>query len=240
MNPIPSETLKSTSAPSPDASAPSLAETLGNKRKKNAASNRRAPSTPSNRIHTALLIVSTLVAGAFCLLYITKPVMITLPDGGIVAPDPSHAFVAGAATAADSPPEGSTPANAIHDGHEETNLRVQHVLDATTQDGDLSRIVLDVPVIYASRHLRWTEEKVTEARALHARLLDYHEQSRHLREQGAGLLVEWNELIERSIPAADLRADSPSLPANQEGAIRTPRPDILDTTETIEIQLPEE
>jgi len=238
MNPIPPEAPKSTSAPSSDAPAPSLADTLANKRKSHAAANRRASAGPATWAYPVLLILSTLVAGAFCVLYITKPVIATLPESDIRFPDATdvHSPAPPAEPQPAEPVGSTTPASATHAGHEETNLRVQHVLDASTQEGDLSRIVLDVPVIYASRHLRWTDEEVANARAIHARLLDYHEQSRHLRQLGTSLHNEWNELIERSIPAADLRADSPSLPANQEDAVRTPRPDILDTTEAIEIQ----
>lgn len=238
MNLTPSEHSKTAGADVPE---PSLAETLANKRKRHAAANRRAAANPTNRMYSVMLIASTLVAAGFCMLYITKPVIVTLPEGDLHMPksilgrkpDPQ---VDAKADDASKP----TPASAAHDGHEETNLRVQHVLNASTADGDLSRIVLDVPVIYASRHLRWTEEEVENAREIHARLANFHKQSRQLRELGASLLDEWNALIERSIPAADLRADSPSLPGNQEEAANMPRPTMLDTTEVIEIKPSEE
>jgi len=220
-----------------DASPASLAETLANKQKRLPATNRRLSATPTHRLYILMLMASTTVAAAFCLLYITKPVIVTVPDSEIllsevVAPaDPDMSSAPEDAVAAKSAPGSPT-----HDGHEETNLRVQHVLNAATADGDLSRIVLDVPVIYASRNLRWTDAEVAQARAIHARLADFHEQSRLLRAMGSDILIDWNALIERSIPSADLRADSPSLPINQEDAAQLPRPDVLDTTEVIEIQ----
>lgn len=107
---------------------------------------------------------------------------------------------------------------------------------AATEDGDdLSRIVLDVPVIYASRDLRWTRAEIAEARDILGRLNDYREQSRALRDLGAGILSDWNLLIERSVPAGELRADSPSLPMNQEDSKRLPRPATLDSNKSIEI-----
>ncbi len=222
--------------------------------------NRRAVPAPTVRFFTLALIASTLVAAVFCVLYITKPVVIAPPDGSIpaVLPEQPAAMVEKTATdqaateeslaqkpeepleqkpeestaAADKP----TPASAARSGHEETNLRVQHVLNASTADGDLSRIVLDVPVIYASRNLRWTHAEIARAREILNRLADYHEQSRILRDLGTEILLDWNQLIEQSIPAAELRADSPSLPANQEDAAPLPRPDALDSTESIKIR----
>jgi len=238
MNPIPSENPKPAHATGLDAPAASLAETLANKRKQQARVNRRASASPSNRAYALLLVTSTLVAAAFCLLYITKPVIVTMPETTIQVPDGALARTPDprAETPAAESTDGPSGIRASHGNHEETNLRVQHVLNATTADGDLSRVVLDVPVIYASRHLRWTDAEVAHARAIHARLADFHEQSRLLRDLGAGILADWNALIEQSIPVADLRADSPSLPANQEDAARLPRPTILDSTDAIEIQ----
>lgn len=247
MNPTPSENPNPATVPISDGTVPSLADTLANQRKHLAPSNRRASASPASRVYSAMLIASTLVAAGFCMLYITKPVIVTPPDGDMPAAEAALARAPDSQVEPEvedlgetNPPSPASPASAEHADHEETNLRVQHVLNATTPDGDLSRIVLDVPVIYASRNLRWTEAEVAHARAIHARLADYHEQSHQLRELGAGILAEWNGLIERSIPAADLRADSPSLPANQEDAARLPRPAILDTTEVIEIKPPGE
>ena len=91
-------------------------------------------------------------------------------------------------------------------------------------------------MLYQSRNLRWTPAEVAEARELLIRLADYQEKSRTLRLEGAELLDSWNRLIERSIPATDLRADSPTLPTNQQDAADAPRPAGLDTTELIQIQ----
>jgi hypothetical protein len=117
--------------------------------------------------------------------------------------------------------------------YEETNLRIQHVLKAQGPAGeDLGKIMLEVPVLYRSRALRWTPEEVARARDLMTRIGSYQEASRMVRDEGQKLLAEWNALVGGSIPAAVLRADSPSLsrealPAASQG---------LDSTEAIEIQ----
>jgi hypothetical protein len=50
------------------------------------------------------------------------------------------------------------------------------------------------------------------------------------------LLNDWNRLIEKSLPATELRADSPSLPANQQDAADAPRPAGLISTDSIQIR----
>jgi len=150
-------------------------------------------------------------------------------------PGDTHAAPAAAPpTQADSP--RVQPAPPPVPTFEETNLQIQHVLTATTPGGDISRIVLNVPVLYQSRNLGWTDNEVAESRELLKRLTTYQENSRALREEGSQLLAAWNHLIERSIPTPVLRADSPSLPANQDHAIRVKQPAGLDTTESIQIQ----
>ena len=119
---------------------------------------------------------------------------------------------------------------------EQTNLRIQHILTAEAPGGHLAKIDLDVPVLYQSRNIRWTAAEVEEARLLLSRLSDYQEKSRALREEGTGLLESWNRLMDRSIPAGALRADSPSLPSNQQNAADAPHPAGLNTTESIKIQ----
>jgi hypothetical protein len=100
----------------------------------------------------------------------------------------------------------------------------------------LDRIVLDVPVLYRSRELRWTADEVAKARQLLVQLMDYQEKCRALRSEGTDLLSAWNKLIEQSLPATELRADSPSLPANQLDAADSPRPAGLISTESIQIR----
>ena len=121
---------------------------------------------------------------------------------------------------------------------EETNLRIQHIVTAEAPDGYLARLDLDVPVLYQSRHLRWTPDDVAAARDLVVRLIDYQEKTQRLRAEGADLLDTWNRLIDRSLPLKELRADSPSLPSNQEDAAAAPRPASLISTESIQIQPP--
>ena len=119
---------------------------------------------------------------------------------------------------------------------EETNLRIQHILTAEAPGGNLARIDIEVPVLYQSRNLRWTASEVAEARALLVRLADYQEKSQQLRAEGIELLDSWNRLVEHSIPSGELRADSPTLPINQQDAADAPRPAGLNTTESIQIQ----
>ena len=158
-----------------------------------------------------------------------------LPDTEHLPGDPAAAADA-AKPAHDSDPRRAHPEAAPAPIFEETNLHIQHVLTAATPGGDLSRIVLNVPVLYQSRNLGWSENQVAESRDLLKRLAAYQENSRALREEAITLLAAWNHLVERSIPTAVLRADSPSLPANQEQADRTGQATGLDTTESIQLQ----
>jgi hypothetical protein len=142
-----------------------------------------------------LLLASTAVAAVFCLLYITKPVILTPPTVGMPPIQESREILAStlpkgpelmppseslpgepAEKSQPTPrplasnPKNAPPATGSESGFEESNLRVQHVLTAESPGGDLSRIVLDVPVLYQSRNLRWTEEEVATARNLLDRL----------------------------------------------------------------------
>lgn len=119
---------------------------------------------------------------------------------------------------------------------EETNLQVQHILTAEAANGAISRIVLDVPVLYQTGQLAWTGNEVAEARNLLGSLAEHQENTRALREQGELLLAAWNSLVERSIPVASLRADSPALPANQQAGDAASPPPTLDTTESIQLK----
>ncbi|KAB2639584.1 MAG: hypothetical protein DVB26_06710 [Verrucomicrobia bacterium] len=162
------------------------------------------------------------------------PLASLLPD---VASLPGDSHLSGPATPTLAhSPRHAQPASAPTSSFEETNLHIQHILTATTPGGDLSRIVLNVPVIYQSRKLGWTEGEVAESRALLKRLSAYQENSRALREDATQLLATWNHLVERSMPTLVLRADSPSLPANQDHAERRGQAAGLDTTEAIQLQ----
>jgi hypothetical protein len=259
MNPLPAHRA---TAGRPDGEImPSLPTVLPPSSAAYSSANRRAAACPAQRAYPWLLFASTAVAALFCLLYITKPVI--LPAPAMIAPV-TTAKPAPATTAA--PSSTSSPASLMPSGNtlpgegqvaakpiasdprsvppgppsasafEETNLRVQHVLTAEAPGGQLDRIVLDVPVLYQSRNLRWTADEVADARELLVRLMDYQEKSRSLRAEGIELLDAWNRLIEKSIPATDLRADSPSLPANQQDAADTARPSGLITTDSIQIR----
>ena len=242
-------------------SIPSLPTILKHAPGPYSASNRRAPTCPTQRIYPWLLITSTAVAALFCLMYITKPVILAAPNSSPIEPHVENVpkpIAVTPAPHADLIPNGnqlpgemtSNPANiqpphqslrqpqlsAPVNAFEETNLRIQHILTAEAPGGNLARIDIEVPVIYQSRNLRWTASEVAEARALLLRLTDYQEKSQMLRAEGIQLLDTWNRLVEHSIPTGELRADSPTLPVNQLDAADAPRPAGLSTTESIQIQ----
>lgn len=247
MKPLPAQTSSVNNTV--DRAMPSLPSTLTAAPASYSTSNRRASNCPTQRVYPFLLFVSTAAAGVFCLMYITKPF---IQASQAVTPQLAvqPVFVKANATPAKSSmmpdknrlpgekPTSTAPhsVSASATPFEQTNLRIQHILTAEAPGGHLSKIDLDVPVLYQSRNLRWTPAEVAEARELLIRLADYQEKSRTLRLEGAELLDSWNRLIERSIPAADLRADSPTLPTNQQDAADAPRPAGLDTTELIQIQ----
>lgn len=220
------------------------------------------PATPacfSQRAYPWLLCASTAVAASFCLLYITKPVIIPAPAmtaptsaGKSIVSSPASSPSLAASESSATPDlipsrdalPGENPADSQNtlpgpppvSAFEETNLRVQHVLTAEAPGGHLDRIILDVPVLYRSRELRWTADEVAEARNLLVQLMNYQEKCRALHSEGSDLVSAWNRLIEQSLPAAELRADSPSLPANQRDAADTPKPAGLISSESIQIR----
>ena len=99
--------------------------------------------------------------------------------------------------------------------YEETNLKVQHVMTAQANGVDLGKIILDVPVLYETRRLRWTPNDIQEARAVLIRLSAYQDKLRNLKAEGSFLLDSWNNIMARTIPTQAVRADSPSIPENQ-------------------------
>ncbi|MFD2256985.1 hypothetical protein ACFSSA_09875 [Luteolibacter algae] len=217
-------------------------------------SNRRVASCPVQKVYPWLLFASTAVAATFCLAYITKPVIVTenpngspeqeisstassdLPPGTIphnkITPDRRS-------LPGESPKTGQALPPALTTDYEETNLRIQHVLDAESPGGDVSRIVIDVPVLYQSRNLLWTQREVSKARELLEKLTIHQEKTRDLRDEGKALLSAWNQLMEASIPGRALRADSPTLPANQRNIYDSSQ-NSSDTKETIKLQISEE
>jgi hypothetical protein len=258
MKPLPVQAPAS-AKPASD-SIPSLPTVLAAPVGEYSKANRRAGTCPVQRAYPWLLATSTAVAALFCLMYITKPVIIAAPDAPgknspkealamADSPAPTPSLMPSAdrlpgeehpASSSNKPtatdPRRALPGSAAASAFEETNMRIQHILTAEAPGGHLDRIVIDVPVLYQSRNLRWTPTEVAEARELLVRLMDYQEKCQALRSEGVELLGAWNHLIEGSIPSGDLRADSPSLPANQEDAADAPRPAGLITTESIQLQ----
>lgn len=243
MKPIPAQHAP-TPEPPGDAMTPSPAALTAGTGNFSSA-NRRAGHQSVNRAYPWLLFLSTLTAAFFCLLYITKPVTGPTvqsspsrpPASSPVATPPASPPAAGHRLlpgntlpehSAPTPPPAQaklTPASApMHSTYEETNLRVQHILNANAPGGHVNRIDIDVPVLYQSRNLRWTAAEVSEARGLMLRLMEHQDKTRQLKNEGQELLAAWSKLISRSIPGAQLRADSPSLPANQEDAANHSEP----------------
>jgi hypothetical protein len=222
------------------------------------AQNRRAPAAAAQRAYPWLLVTSTVLCATFFTLYLTKPVIAAGVAPSVSAneldpPPPPSPSPAGAKpqdsallpnshslpgdkgskpVAADPRRLGSVAAGSAA-SFEESNLRVQHVLNARGPAGeDLGKVTLEVPVIYASRTLRWTPEEIARARDLQVRIGDYQEKSRALREEGRMLMEQWNALMADSIPSEVLRADSPTL---NRPSLTNPAQG-LDSAEAIEIQ----
>jgi hypothetical protein len=205
-----------------------------------------------------MLFTSTAVAATFCLAYITKPVILPNPTptdsltlkevaANVPAPAavsekllpnptslPGESKHAEPGSAFENPPAVSRSTE-----FEETNIRVQHILDAESPSGDISRIIVDVPVLYRSRNLRWSQTEATEARELLARLSEHQEKTRALRDEGKALLNDWNTLMGASIPSNALRADSPSLPSNQHDPLSPTSSSAEETIDTIKLSEPE-
>jgi len=249
MKPLPSSDMTGKPAPIRGAILPSLS--LGDP----IPSNQRRSANPVRNVYPWLLLASTTIATVFCILYITKPVIETttvvpgkaeLPSlpkpGSVAASEPRNTPTSPSAQIqAQADPVHKDAAlmpksTAVSPKFEETNLGIQHVLTAQAPAGDLCRIVLDVPVLYQSRQLRWTERDVEDARELLAQLSNYQEKSIALRSEGLELLDHWNRLLNRSIPASELRADSPALPANQKNSPLLIVPAGFDTRESIQLK----
>ena len=260
MKPIPAPSItdpkKSDEAPVPASGL--ITPSTGNY----SNSNRRSPQAIITQAYPWLLVLSTSVAVFFGLMYINKPVIATngssqaadVTPTGTATPTkkqsdllPNRDSLPGNKQKPDAPGQSATsgreqliPSTPVHSQFEETNMRVQHILAAKSPDGHVSRIDLDVPVLYQSRNLRWSADEVASARKLLARLMDYQDKSRQLKTEGRELLADWNQLVGHSIPAVRLRADSPSLPENQEDAIAASGPADTSTIETVEIQTKED
>lgn len=102
----------------------------------------------------------------------------------------------------------------MESGWEKTNHKVQHALQADFGSGDVESILIDVPVFYQSRTMRWSPDDIKTARGLLSRLLIYEANINKLKLEGEAILIEWNGLLEKTLPNSSLRADSLSLPYN--------------------------
>ena len=194
-------------------------------------SNRRLASTRTQRLYPFLLCASTAVAAVFCFAYITKPVVYNnstdlgnsvISSQPIAAPEnlvtkqsaPTNKAPGVKPKSNSAASKHQFPPAPLTSGFEETNIRMQHILDAESTSGDIHRIVIDVPVLYKSRNLRWSQDNAAHARVLLQRLEAYQEKSRTLRDEGKLILEDWNKLMDASVPNHVLRADSPSISSN--------------------------
>ncbi|GAA5484428.1 hypothetical protein [Haloferula sargassicola] len=201
-------------------------------------------SGPSDRTpYPWLLLASTTLAGVFCYLYLTKPIIAgseTTSENS--AAPPASASVPATTTPApadvsSSKPEAVAPSTlptTDASPFEETVLRMQHVVFASgPEEEDLGRLTIEVPVAYESGTVHWSMNDVEHARSLLARIQSYQQKARGLREEAVSLITEWDNLIIKSIPESSLRADSPTLPENQ--GTGTADQAAFKTTNTIEI-----
>lgn len=255
MKPLPAQ--KASGGSASGEIMPSLPALLASPATSYSTANRRASTCTVQRVYPWLLSASTAVAAVFCLLYITKPVITPaatsnsalLPQGQLATAAISPSATTGLMPGKSLPGEKSAstikpapadprhvPSAASTSTFEETNIRIQHVLTAEAPGGHVDRIDLDVPVLYQSRNLRWTPAEIATARQLLVQLMDHQEKSRQLRSEGIVLLDSWNHLVGKSIPAGELRADSPTLPANQLDGADDPQPAGLITNESIQLQ----
>ena len=255
MKPIPAP---SSHEDSPDAVASSASDLLKSTSPR-PSGNRRSPQASVNQAYPWLLVASTAVAVFFGFMYINKDVVVAptaadqadatntgegdsstqgdrslLPEGDSLPGEHTASGTGGTAGTGDSTQNLTTAP--IHSSYEETNMRMQHILTATANDGSISRIDLEVPVLYRSRQLRWSPAEVARAEDLMIQLMEYQDRSRQLRAQGEKLLTDWNALIGQSIPASRLRADSPSIPANQKDGQAASGPVDTTTSDAIELK----
>jgi len=99
-------------------------------------------------------------------------------------------------------------------GWEATNLKVQHILSVDSGSDELEKIVLNVPVLYETRTMRWSPGDIAKARGVMRGLMEYERKLNELRNEGHAILQDWNQLLQSTSPTVALRADSPSLPYN--------------------------
>ncbi len=97
---------------------------------------------------------------------------------------------------------------------EQTNFKVQHIIDAKLGDEPQERITIEVPVIYQTRAMRWGPDEVAEARRVLRAMEIYRERVKQLKLDGQNIQFAWEKLLTNSQPIPALRADSPSLPEN--------------------------
>lgn len=190
---------------------------------------------PLDKAYPWLLGGSLVLSAILCWMYVNKPVVIreggesagqTSPHnesdaaGDKVSLVPSSKDLPGNAgkKSVSSPALAKTRAGAALStyapGWESTNLKVQHILSVDTGSTELEKIVLNVPVLYETRTMRWDQDDIAKAREIMKRLMLYERNLNKLRNEGRGILKDWNLLLGETAPTMALRADSPTLPYN--------------------------
>ncbi|GAA5497172.1 hypothetical protein Rhal01_03362 [Rubritalea halochordaticola] len=110
-------------------------------------------------------------------------------------------------------PLANTPSTAGKASWEETNDRVQHIITAQ-RNGNSERLIIEVPVIYMTRGMRLGPGQAEEARRILKAMEIYQDRINKLQQDGENISKAWNSLLMSTQPVEALRADSPSLPQN--------------------------
>jgi len=109
--------------------------------------------------------------------------------------------------------------------YEATAITVSRVfVTSGGADGEARKVAMSVPVYYETRLLGMEKDKQRAAVRLLEKLSDFQKRVFAMQKEGAGLLTEWNQIVDASVPKELLLADSPTLVQNQ-GADKVNRPD---------------
>lgn len=165
------------------------------------------------QLYPILLAGSVLLAGLFCFLYITKPVVVKaastlepaqsevldeqqLTDRLMPWPDAEPVLQAEDFL---MPLDSSIDGGEERPGFEKTNLKMQQVFLIEGEGFDKEKLVVEHDVAYSSRLLRWDAEKVRKARLLKQEMVRHLNDVRIVRENGDYLMNEWESLDRKSV-----------------------------------------
>lgn len=117
---------------------------------------------------------------------------------------------------AETRPLAQTEAVGKNHQYEQTNYKVQHIIDVELANAKQERVTVEVPVLYQSRGMRWGTAEIGEARRVLRALEIYRDRVKQLKQDGQNIQTAWEKLLLKSQPVDALRADSPSLPENSD------------------------